>query len=260
MTEPYDKADGIRRSDLWVINRSPMHFTEHMRTKDEQPKTKALLFGSAAHKFILEPESFEDEYIIAPQFDRRTKDGRERFADFEAYCTRNNLTAISNDDLDQIERMAEAIQKSRLAAELLTGRHEQAFFWNDDVTGERCKIKVDCLTTYDGKPYIVDYKTTDSCEDGHFERSARKFGYQFQAGMYCEGLFQNTLEEHGFAFVAQEKTEPFAARVYICDPEWIRRGYDKFRELIGIYHECKQTGIWYGYEGPDGIPAELIGD
>ena len=67
--------------------------------------------------------------------------------------------------------------------------------------------------------------------------------------MYCEGYFQTFLEECGFAFVAQEKAAPYLVRVYLCDPEFIREGYDQYRTLLGMYHECKQTGNWFGYLG-----------
>lgn len=255
----YEDMDGIRRSDLWVIKQSPLHFRFHMDNQTEA-KSKALVFGAAAHKFILEPNDFENEYAVIPSADRRTKEGRAIYQLFEEKCKQFGLTAISADDMAHICDMADALKRNELASQLLEGLHEASFSWIDDLTGEHCKCRVDCLTTFNEKPYIVDYKTTDSCEDGHFERSARKYGYQFQAGMYCEGLFQNTLQEYGFAFVAQEKNPPYAVRVYICDQEWIKRGYDTFRELIGIYHDCKQTGNWYGYEGPDGIPVELMED
>lgn len=252
----YEEAEGIRRSDLWVINKSPAHFAWHM--SHEKETTKALQFGAAAHKYILEPKSFAEEYVMAPVVDRRTKDGKAKWAAFVDNCEERGLVPITEEDLEQIAAMAEAVSQNELARQLLEGTYEKEWYWTDDLTGEKCKCKTDCVTTYNGTPIIVDYKTTDSCEDGAFERSARKYGYQFQAGMYCEGVFQNTLIEHGFAFVAQEKTEPYAVRVYMCDKNWILRGYDKFRELIGIYHNCKETGNWYGYEGPDGIPAELV--
>lgn len=242
----YDKADGIRRSDLWVINKTPYHFKYHMEHEKEQ--TKALAFGAAVHAYILEPTTFRQKYAIAPICDRRTKDGKAEWADFLDLCAETGAEPISADDMATINDMAAALKANELASNLLIGDHEKEFFWTDDLTGEECKCKVDCLTEYDGKPFIVDYKTTDSCEDGHFERSARKYGYQFQAGMYCEGVFQNTLTEHGFVFVAQEKTEPYAVRVYFCDTEWIKRGYDKFRELIGTYHWCKVNDQWDGYK------------
>lgn len=252
----YENAEGIRRSDLWVINKSPLHFKSHM--EGEKKQTKALVFGSAAHKWLLDRTTFFDEFAVQPVVDRRTKFGKETWVEFEEKCDESGLCIVANDDFHIIQDMEKAIKKNTLAWQLLQGEHEKEFYWTDDLTGEKCKCKVDCLTEYNGKPCIVDYKTTDSCEDGHFERSARKYGYQFQAGMYCEGLFQNTLEEHGFVFIAQEKTEPYVSRVYVCDPEWVKRGYDQYRELIGIYHRCKITGEWYGYEGPDGIPAELV--
>lgn len=245
----YDSAPGIRRSDLWVINRSPMHFKWHM--ENERDKTRALAFGSAAHKYILERDDFYNEYVIAPAVDRRTKEGKEAWAKCMEYANEHNVEPLPEADFEVIREMGRAIEQNSLAMELLNGTHEQAFLWTDPDTGEPCKVKTDCITTFGGKPIIVDYKTTDSCEDGHFERGARKFGYDFQAGMYCEGVFQNTFEEHSFAFVAQEKTAPYAVRVYFCDQSFIERGYDKFRELIGIYHDCRITDNWPGYDDPD---------
>lgn len=32
----YEDAEGVRRSDLWVINKTPMHFLYHMNHKDEK--------------------------------------------------------------------------------------------------------------------------------------------------------------------------------------------------------------------------------
>lgn len=253
MEMTYNNIDAIRRSDLWRINQSPLHFRHYMDS--EKVQTPALVFGAAMHKMLLEPETFLDEFAVAHKVDRRTKVGRESWQLFIDSCETNNLTIISDEDFDKIADMVNAVNANPLAVQLLNGDHEKTYVWTDDMTGERCKCRVDCLTEYDGKPLIVDYKTTESCEDGAFERSCRKYGYQFQAGMYCEGVFQNTFEECGFAFVAQEKKEPYAVRVYFCNDEWIKRGYDKYRELIGIYHQCRESGNWYGYDD-----VELIGE
>lgn len=257
----YESAPGIRRSDLWVINKTPRHFKSHMAHKEDE-KSKALEFGIAVHMHTLDLQKFTDKYLIVGEdIDRRTKAGRETYKSILECCRRSGKTPLDEEEYEKIKSMFVSLKfYSPLAWQLLQGEHEKEYYWTDDLTGEQCKCKVDCITEYQGKPYIVDYKTTDSCEDGAFERSARKYGYQFQAGMYCEGLFQNTFKEHGFAFVAQEKNPPYAVRVYICDPEWIKRGYDKFRELIGIYHYCKETDNWYGYEGADGLPAMLMED
>lgn len=252
--QDYEMNEGIRRSELFLINKTPLHFKYGIENKKKD--TSALIFGRAAHKYILEKDGFFDEYAIAPIVDRRTKLGKDEWSKFiEESCGKEIIT---EDDFLTIQRMFEAIQNNATAKQLLTGTCEQSFFWVDDVTGEKCKCRPDCLSEFNGEKFIVDYKTTDSCEDGHFERSCRKYGYKFQAGMYTEGVFQNTFEQYRFAFVAQEKAAPYAVRVYICTPEFVAQGYDKFRELIGIYHNCKITGNWYGYEGPMNVVTELL--
>lgn len=252
----YRENAAISRSELWQMNKTPLHF----KYNQEHPKedTPSLAFGRACHKYILEKDDFSNEFVVAPKIDGRTKAGKEEWAHF----TFENMgkEIITGDDMAVIEDMAEAINSVPIARELLTGIHEKSFFWTDEETGVDCKCRPDCLSEYEGKKYIVDYKTTDSCEDRAFERSVRKYGYKFQAGMYREGVFKNTFDDYGFAFVAQEKKAPYAVRVYICTPEFIDQGYDQFRELIGKYKDCCETGNWYGYEGPMGLPSQLVED
>lgn len=252
----YRDYPAISRSDLWNFKKSPKHFKYAKENPPE--KTKALTFGGAAHKYVLEKDDFENEYAVAPNIDKRTKAGKEAWAEFQASVGDKEI--ISADDFEVIKEMDKAIDENEVARKLLTGECEQSFFWTDADTGEECKVRPDCMTEWEGKKYIVDYKTTDSCEDGHFEHSCRKFGYKFQAGMYREGVTLNTFEEYGFAFVAQEKKPPYAVRVYICTDEFINQGLDQFRMFIGLYHDCKENDIWYGYEGKYDNVTQLLGD
>ena len=251
----YRKAEGLSRSELWVMSKTPFHF-HYAQTHSEEKETEALRFGTAAHKFILEEEDFFDEYAIAPKLDRRTKEGKETWKALEE----TGKTVLTVDELEVLKEMKASIDAVPLARELLQGEHEQSFFWTDAETGIKCKIRPDCLTEKDGKFFCIDYKTTDSCADGHFERSVRKYGYKLQAGMYTEGLFQTTLEEWQFGFVVQEKAAPYAVRVYLCSPDFTAEGVDMFREYIGLVKQCESTGQWYGYEGPFGEPGELVGE
>jgi hypothetical protein len=204
----------------------------------------------------LEPESFFDEFAVGINVDRRTKEGKEEWQNFVDSV--NGRDIITPEDFEKIKGMKNAIDHDWLASKYLTGEHELSFFWTDEATGEKCKVRPDCISEVDGRKWLVDYKTTDSCADGAFERSVRKYGYKFQSGMYREGYFQNTFEDVGFVFVAQEKTPPYAPRVYICTDEFVNEGYDLFRKAIGIYHDCKVKNHYWGYEGPDNEVSELI--
>lgn len=250
----YRSHDGISKSSLWEINKSPLHFKYKM--DHPQTDTAALLFGRAVHKFVLEEDDFFNEFAIAPICDRRTKDGKETWTNFELSCVGKDI--ITQSDFDEIKAISDSIKSVPDAWELLQGECEQSYFWTDDMTGEKCKCRPDVINHE--KKLIVDLKTTDSCENNHFERSAKKYGYKLQAGMYREGVFQNTFEEYGFKFVAVEKKPPYAVRIYNCTPEYIDQGYDKFRELIGIYHDCKVKNEWLGYDRIGAREVELLAD
>lgn len=253
----YRQAEGISRSELFtILSKTPMHFL--YETTHPKEDTPALAFGRATHKAVLEPETFSEEFAVAPKVDRRTKDGKEIWNKFVEDNTGKEV--ITEEDFEILQDMKAVIDHDIHASVFLNGKHEQSYFWTDEATGEKCKVRPDCIAEVDGKKYLVDYKTTDSCADGAFERSVRKYGYKFQAGMYREGYFQNTFEDVGFVFVAQEKTAPYAVRVYICSEEFLAEGYAQFREAIGIYHECKTSNHYWGYEGPDNEVSELIGE
>lgn len=244
----YDEIPAVRRSDLWELRKSPAHYL--YAVTHERETTAALAFGTAAHKYILEPDDFWNCYAIAPKVDRRTKAGKEEYAAFLEQSA--GKTVITQEDLETIKQMDEAIMQNESAIRLLkTGQHEVPIEWTDPDTGEECKCRPDCITG----DYIVDYKTTMSCEGNVFEYSCKKYGYKLQAAMYTEGVFNATLESKKFAFVAQEKNPPYAVRVYFCDPGFVEEGMEMFRELIGLYHRCKETGEWPGYED-----KELVGD
>lgn len=248
----YNTIPAVRRSDLWEIRKSPAHYL--YAVTHEQDQTPALAFGIAAHKYILEPDDFWNEYALAPEVDRRTKDGKAAWAEFQNSL--GDKSAISSSDYSTILEMHAALMQNETAAALLkSGAHEVPIEWTDAETGEPCKCRPDVLTKYDGQKYIVDYKTTTSCENYAFERACRIYGYKLQAGMYTEGVFNETFDQFRFAFVAQEKNPPYASRVYFCDPGFVEEGIDLFHELIRIYHNCRVTGIWPGYED-----KELIGD
>lgn len=254
----YRQHEGLSRSELFtLIDKTPLHFQYEQLNKKED--TPSLAFGRAAHKYILERSDFLKEFAVAPAVDKRTKEGKAAWLEHSVFCEENGLESVSADDFKVIQDMAAAIDADPIASELLKGQHEQSFFWEDTETGEKLKCRPDCITSYNGKFYLVDYKTTTSCADGAFEREARKYGYDFQTGFYIEGVFQNTFEDYGFVFIAQEKTAPYAVRVYFCSDDFIEEGADKFRSAVNLYKWCKDNNRFYGYEGADGSPTTLIG-
>lgn len=252
MTEAeYNKADGIRRSDLWKMEDSPEKFRWFLDHPVEQ--TPAMAFGSACHKMILEPDDFSSEYAVAPTVDRRTNEGKKTWAAFLA--ENEGKTCVTADNVQTMQEMKEALERCPLAKKLIRGKGEteSAFFWKDPDTGEMCKIKTDRLVKYNRRWYVVDYKTTKSAETFRFNSDIWKMGYHFQAGMYTEGVktAKKLKKRPGFLFVAQEKDPPYSVNVIEVSEEVMNAGVAKFHELLDKYHNCKVMDSWPGYMQDD---------
>ena len=72
------------------------------------------------------------------------------------------------------------------------------------------------------------------------------------------------IEKVDFVFIAIEKKAPYLMNILQADDYVGQRGEQLFREYIGMYHECKESGNWYGYNGFSGeinnlsLPKYLI--
>lgn len=249
----YRQHEGISRSALWKMRESPEK--AKWAWDHPEPPTPALLFGQAVHKLLLEPETFDDEFAVAPNIDRRTKDGK---AAYNAFCEAlGDRAIITPDQFQTAVEMRNTAIHAPFVAKLLKGEHEKPISWLDDLTGETCKIRLDVLSEIDGRPLIVDYKSTQDASTDGFMRHAINLGYDFQAAMYCEGVEKVTGKKPIFVFIPQEKTAPYAVNILQADDLFLKRGYEIYRELLGIYHECKTSGNWYGYLGAYNIINNL---
>lgn len=249
----YRESPGVSRSDLWHIDpdagNTPAHFRYHMEhAEEEDPASPAMIFGSAIHKLVLEPESFSAEFSVLPSgIDRRTKAGKEQYGIFLEEA--NGKTIITEDQYKTALEMSEALLMNEEVKEILCKREkaetEESYFWTDQQTGIRCKVRPDFLRH--DLQMIFDYKTTESCNERDFRRSIRKYGYKLQVGMYVEGMEVCTLPGWNFAFFAQEKTAPYLSRVFYLDSDYLNEAHDIFRRDIGILKKCYEFDIWPGF-------------
>ena len=259
MTEQeYRSNPAISRSELWRMNES----AEKFKWFREHPpaSTPALVFGQLTHKLLLQIETFADEFAIAPNCDRRTKAGREEYDEF--ILQNADKTIVTLDEYNKAMDMVVAVRSNPLANKLLIGGKEVPVFWTDEDTGEPCKCRVDCLSQFDdGTIVIVDYKTTGNAQTEIFSnKDVWRYGYAFQAAMYSEGVMRGfELDERpSFVFIAQEKSAPYAVNVIAVPDDVMMAGIDKFRELIGRYHECRVMDFWPGYNAMGELNEVLL--
>lgn len=252
MTEKeYRNHPAVSRSELFHILDSPEKFK--FLKDNPKPPTPALLFGQLFHAMVLQPNDVWEQFAVEPKIDRRTKSGKDMWEQF--LCDSADKIIVSQDMVEKASEMCRALNEHpnevvrKYIKKLLSGDKEKTFFWTDEMTGEECKCRVDCLTEMKDFYAIVDLKTTSKADTESFIKDSINYGYDFQSAMYTEGVKKNINKDCIFVFIVIEKEPPYSVNILQADPILMRRGGDLYREAMGIYHECKQSGNWYGYLG-----------
>lgn len=250
----YDEINAVNKSTLWEMRKSPLHYW-HLTHDTPKKDTPAMKFGRAVHAMLLTPHKFNELYTVAPECDRRTKEGKAIWAEL----MESGKEIISQEDMDTILAMKNEF--SPIRRRFLWNEEyqtEKALTWTDNETGVECKARLDvCMPDI-----IIDYKTTTDASTTAFMREALRYGYDLQAAMYLEAARANGYRPKGFIFIAQEKTAPYLVNILYAGDAFLDRGAWIMRDLLSKYRECRDSDTWPGYgENELILPEwEVIGD
>lgn len=241
----YHAADAINNSGFTQLARSPFHF----RHAEPREATRSMHLGSALHMAVLEPEKFEDSYLILDVDDRRSSIYKE------AAKTRDPETILTRTEADKIHGMQSAASGNVAIATALASckSFELSMFVNDPQTGELCKCRYDAI----GQECIVDVKTTADASPEAFSKAIFNYRYHVQAAFYLDAYEWKTGQKiPAFYFAAIENESPHACQLYRLDDFSIELGRREYRRLLDLYHQCKTTDTWPAYSA--GMEPELI--
>jgi hypothetical protein len=245
----YHRHWAVSKSGLDQIAKSPLHYWARYLDPDRvwPEPTPAMRLGTALHTHVLELSKWDEQIAVAPSdINRRTKEGREQWAAFEAAAKRK--TVITADDAAQVMAMGRAVLRHPAAAMLLglPGKAETTHMWTDASTGLECKCRPDWLT--DDGSIVVDLKTTKDASPRGFKQSVANYRYHVQAAWYLHGLEQATCKRPDqFIFICVESSAPYACAVYAADAEMIERGHDQAMRDLAKLAVCKAADHWPSY-------------
>jgi len=252
----YHKNAALSHSKLETFRRRPALFYKKYIEKSLAPTepSSAFRIGSAAHVAILEPDQYYERYARRPDgIDRRTKEGKAAFAEFEA--ANLGKIIIDGDEDDQVGCMERAVRDHRLASELLDDGVAEATWRTAGSMPLQCRTDwynpAGCELSQ-RRPYVADLKTVESLDEdafSNFEKAVFRFGYHRQAGFYLPLISEiTTAPVFDFFFIVVEKVEPFGCAVYRLSDEAVSIGQDEsIADLRGI-KACVDSGVWPNIE------------
>jgi hypothetical protein len=240
--EEYDSIPAYRSHDLTAVTRCPYTW----KNKPKMETTPALLEGRVQHTVFLEHDKFGDEFVIIPDVDRRTKQGKEEYEDFL-------LTVGNRDQITQ--KLYQTCMDRRKVVEQY-------------VPKETDKVELTCCFTWHGQPfkcrfdwydgeYVWDLKTCRDASPRGFKQAVNNFNYHLQAALYLDACSSLNLNTKGFRFLAQEKQEPYPYAIYTISSEGLEYARSKNEQALELILECKKSGDYKPYNLNDVQVIEL---
>ena len=231
--QTYREIDAMNWSSLSAMATSPRLYKH--RIDHPRPDTPSLSMGRAIHTAILEPEDFDDQYVVAPSgLNLRTKAG-------QAWKREQHATVLTRDQLETIEACRESVLAHDDAAAIIEAtEHERSVTWSID--GIPCKGRFDCV----GPRILADLKSTR--ELARFVRDAATYLYHGQAAWYRDGGVEAGVCDQSVAvfWVVVETTEPYDCGVFRVRDYVIDAGRALYRDLLAQWRWCRDNDVWPG--------------
>jgi len=231
----YFSVDAISNSDFRLLKESVLHY----ENKDLFPFSNASVeLGRAVHKLVLEPETFNNDFVIE-EFEgcdlnknsNAYKDARKAWLS----CV-GDRAIISSDTFEQVKLMARNVKA--IAGGLLQGGvAEHAFFAEFD--GVKVKCKADYYNQYLG--LVIDLKTTASISD--FKKSILEYGYGTQSAFYMDVINKAGYKAKRFVFILVESVAPYMVSVQEMNIESVEEGRAIYGEYLDTWKKYKKDGI-----------------
>ena len=254
--EEYHRGSGTSSSNLkTLLPQTPAHLKyEKAHPKDA---TKNMNLGTAVHSLVLEPDNFDNDIAVMPDYS-----GRGSVALKDTFKAQNaDKTIITEQQLFEAKAMAGRVLEHPIASILVEDVIcESSIYWwyksmdpdDDDRYKEMLKVRPDGISKK--MPILVDLKTTKDGSYTGFIRSIQDYYYHVSAAMYLEGVnqCQELLEELGyfaytkFVFVCVENFPPYEVSCYELSDEYLDIGKKLYRRAVMRLKEGRENN-WPGY-------------
>ncbi len=250
----YHGIDAMSYSRLKVLDQAtPSHLTYNLANPADSDD---FVIGRALHSYVLERANYNREFAVAPQVDRRTKDGK---ASWEAFLVESaGKTPVSAEQQAMVEGMAASVMNHEDAyafSHLFPGKAEVSAFAM--INGIKTKSRFDRVVNLDGEDVIVDIKTTrELASRDEFENSIWRYGYGTQCNLYLQMARAVGMNPRHFVFIVIEKKKPYHTAVYRMSDEVIEMFDTRVLELTNKY-KVFQNDPNRGYVGINdiGVPS-----
>lgn len=220
------KRNYISFSAMKAFAKSPNHYIKYVTTSAD---SEAMRLGRAFHTMALEPQLFDTLYAVAEKVDRRTKAGKEYWAEFQE--ANEGRDVLSREEHTLCQTMTNRALNDDVAGDFTWPESKRQF----EVDAERMmgktlvKARADI---YEPGEWVADLKSVRSADPEDFQRDAYQMEYHLQAYIY-RVLF----DVPNFYWICVEKEAPFNVVVYKQSERAFQMAQRRFYHLLNKFEQ-----------------------
>jgi PDDEXK-like domain of unknown function (DUF3799) len=211
--EVYDAIPALSCTALkkWLsLGGIPSEFAYWMKTRWEEKPTEALLIGRALDCAMLDG-TFEREFAVGPDVDRRTTAGKAQWTAFKA--ANKGKTILTADQGEKVGQMATALQRAPALDGVFPNCKKTVLV--GELWGYPCKAEIDLFIQ--NSPHLLDLKTARDVSAHWFAKAFLDLGYDCQATFYLLLAQACGLKKRIFDFIAVKNEAPWTTKVHSFD-------------------------------------------
>jgi len=252
--EEYFKIPAISASQLKQYDKGAYYFWKSSPFNPEkkpEEESNALVFGKLCHCLLLEPQLFDQEYLVADFGKLRTN---KKYFDIKA--ENPGKIIITPEELTHARTMIEQVHNHKLASTILNGATaEMPFTWIDKETGLQCKAKLDAIKRTKAGIVVIDYKTSSDIYS--VLNWPQKLQYPLQSDFYCRAVEEKYGEKPiEFVFIIQSNKEDEEDIVCVANVEYESQEVAKsivthhmyeIRDKLMLWEQTHDKNIWAAF-------------
>ena len=247
ITRDYLKERPLSFSSIKQFVKSPKHYIQYITQPREQ--TESMLLGSVVHNLILQPDTFESKYIVEPDFNKRTNQGKEDYQKFLDTISERKLQAVPPKVFLKAKEMVTQFMDSPNYNYVKQMDATETRFDKLSDTGLPICGYIDGMNADTN----FEIKTVSSADYADIQRDFYNLKYHLQAAIY------NWVNGKNIMYIVIENSFPYLSRAFTVSDNYIKEGKAIFDKAMTDFSYCLDMDTFsMGYEFYNGVEPGVI--
>ena len=235
--ESITMKDFISIDELKSFLKSPRNY--FFETIVNKKQIEVFSLGLCVYELLFNETIFNEKYIVSPKFDRRTKLGKDAYANFTEFESVGKIILSEEENLLIREISTNVLINPELYNQIADSNYNKICYVEDKKTGLKIKLKVDIFLE---KKYFFDFQSCKESSPTKFKTEIEYHNHNLTAAFILD--FLNMKD---YIFVSCENKAPYQVCLYSLSKQFLISGREQYRMALDLLKWSYDNSFWCNY-------------